>query len=107
MTSRDERHQPVAAELAVAVRAVMRRLGARRAPIAALCVITAMTSAYAALVIVTWTALLPQAAATDLSSMPDAAITATQGSVISTGGSGDGGGSTGVRATQRAASCGA
>lgn len=76
------------------LRAVMRRLGARRAPIAALCVITAMTSAYAALVIVTWTALLPQAAATDLSSMPDAAITATQGSVISKGGSGDGGGST-------------
>lgn len=94
MTSHDARRQPVATELAVAVRALLRRLAARRAPIAALGVITAMTSAYAALVIATWTVLLPQAAATDLSSMPDAAITATEGSVNSSGGSGGAGGST-------------
>ncbi len=94
MTSRDARRQPVAFELAAAARATTRRLGARRVPIAALGAITAMASAYAALVIVTWAALLPQAAATDLAAMPDAAITATQGSVSNSTGSGGAGDST-------------
>lgn len=58
--------------------ALSRRLAARRVPLVALCAITAVTSAFAALVAATGAEVLPQAAATDLLASPTAALTATR-----------------------------